>query len=104
MLEADWNKERDLVTKILALRNQLQPPQGDGESNGEDATVDRASLLDQLRNHEKDLTVLQGENPLILPSVDRQAVAAVSGGLDGHSRWQDGKERNSGRPESREQP
>ncbi|MGB8463412.1 MAG: type VI secretion system ATPase TssH [Terrimicrobiaceae bacterium] len=77
VLEVDWNKERDLVTKILALRNQLQPPQGDGESKGEDATVDRASLLDQLRNHEKDLTVLQGENPLILPSVDRQAVAAV---------------------------
>ena len=24
-LEADWNKERDFVTKILALRNQLQP-------------------------------------------------------------------------------
>jgi type VI secretion system protein VasG len=77
VLEADWNKERDLVAKILELRSQLQPPQGDRESNGNDATVDRASLLDQLRDHEKNLTVLQGENPLILPSVDRQAVASV---------------------------
>jgi type VI secretion system protein VasG len=76
-LEADWNKERDIVTKILELRNQLQPQQGNGESNGNGATIDRASLLDQLRDLEKNLSVLQGENPLILPSVDRQAVASV---------------------------
>src|SRR4029077_5585971 len=76
-LEADWTKERDFDTKILELRNQLQAPQGNGESNGNGATIDRASLLDQLRGLEKNLSMLQGENPLILPSVDRQAVASV---------------------------
>jgi type VI secretion system protein VasG len=75
-LEAGWNKERDLVTQILALRNQLQAPETTGNADGNGAT-DRASVLGQLRDLEKNLTDLQGESPLILPSVDRQAVAAV---------------------------
>jgi type VI secretion system protein VasG len=75
-LEAGWNKERDLVTQILALRNQLQAPETTGNADGNGAT-DPASVLGQLRDLEKNLTDLQGESPLILPSVDRQAVAAV---------------------------
>ncbi|MGA7903913.1 MAG: type VI secretion system ATPase TssH [Terrimicrobiaceae bacterium] len=75
-LEAGWNKERDLVTQILALRNQLQAPATGGNADDNGAT-DRASLLSQMRDLEKNLTDQQGESPLILPSVDRQAVAAV---------------------------
>ena len=77
VLEIDWQKERDLVAQILALRQQLRPPQGKGESNGNGAPADAASLLEQLRNLERNLAALQGEKPLILPSVDRQAVASV---------------------------
>ena len=76
VLEADWKKERDLVTQILSLRQQLQPPEK-GESNDNEPAIDRASLLDQLRELEENMAALQGENPLILPSVDRQAVASV---------------------------
>ena len=76
VLEADWKKERDLVTQILSLRQQLQPPEK-GESNDNEPAIDRASLLDQLRKLEENMAALQGENPLILPSVDRQAVASV---------------------------
>ena len=76
-LEAEWKKERDLVAQILTLREELQPSQSDGRSNGNGETRDRASLLQQLRDLEANLATLQGENPLILPSVDRHAVASV---------------------------
>jgi type VI secretion system protein VasG len=75
-LDADWKKERGLVTEILDLRSKLQPPETQGESNGE-APMDRAAILGQLRQLETDLAMVQGEDPLILPSVDRQAVASV---------------------------
>jgi len=81
-LDADWEKERGLVTKILELRAGLQPRPTKDESNGAAvpdaaAAPDRAAALEQLRQLEKDLAAIQGENPLILPSVDRQAVASV---------------------------
>jgi type VI secretion system protein VasG len=73
-MEAAWNKERDLVGQILELRNELQNPK---DSDGNGAPKDQTSARDRLREFEKDLAALQGENPLILPSVDRQAVASV---------------------------
>jgi type VI secretion system protein VasG len=76
-LEAEWKKERDLVSQILTLRGELQPSPDDGGSNGDRAGKDRTSLLQQLRDLEANLATLQGEKPLILPSVDRQAVASV---------------------------
>ncbi len=39
--------------------------------------LDRTAVLDELRSHEKLLSETQGESPLIFPSVDEQAVAAV---------------------------
>ncbi|MCB2263642.1 MAG: type VI secretion system ATPase TssH [Candidatus Thiosymbion ectosymbiont of Robbea hypermnestra] len=53
------------------------PPQA---SAGDDRTLteeQRAELLDQLKALQTELQGLQGESPLILPSVDGQAVAAV---------------------------
>jgi type VI secretion system protein VasG len=73
-MEAAWIKERDLVGQILELRNELQTPK---DSDGNGAPKDQTSVRDRLREFEKDLAALQGENPLILPSVDRQAVASV---------------------------
>ena len=93
-LDARWKEEKTLVDELLALRAQLrgssQPVEGTGSSleaaalaeaasaPGEVAeAVDRAALLDQLHGVQARLTELQGETPLILPTVDYQAVASV---------------------------
>jgi type VI secretion system protein VasG len=66
-LEGRWENERALVDQILLLRARLRAPD----------EADRAALLQQLRVLQADLAAHQGEMPLILPSVDEQAVAAV---------------------------
>ncbi|MEG1679992.1 MAG: type VI secretion system ATPase TssH, partial [Stenotrophomonas sp.] len=47
------------------------------------AAVDREALLARLQQVQAQLTLLQGESPLILPTVDYQAVAAVVGDWTG---------------------
>jgi type VI secretion system protein VasG len=92
-LEARWNDERALVDELLSLRARLrdgaQPVEGTG-SKLETAAAEpaqnaseRAALKEQLRAVQAKLTALQGENPLILPTVDYQAVAAVVGDWTG---------------------
>ena len=61
-------------------------------TNGESGT-----LLERLRGMETELSSLQGENPLVLPSVDAIAVASVVAGLDRHPGGPDGEERDPGR-------
>jgi len=51
-----------------------QGPEGEEEAPGEEQ---RDELLEELRALQSELRDLQGETPLILPSVDGQAVAAV---------------------------
>ncbi len=92
-LEAAYKKEKGVVDEILELRRKLQlksaaPPEkttetkadGAAESVGESdesKAENREVLLSKLRDLEKQLSAIQGENPLILPSVDEQAVASV---------------------------
>ncbi len=45
--------------------------------------VDRAALLETLKAKNKELEVLQGDNPLIMPIVDHQAIASVVGDWTG---------------------
>jgi len=86
-LETRWETERGLVEQILALRASLRQggmpvdaqPTGDAVS----APPDRAAQLEELRRLQAALTEHQGETPLILPSVDEQAVAAVVGDWTG---------------------
>jgi type VI secretion system protein VasG len=66
-LEKRWVDEKALVDQILKLRADLR----------EEKVEDRAATLDKLQGLQKKLEVLQGEHPLILPSVDEQAVASV---------------------------
>jgi len=66
-LEARWTAEKDIVTRVLDLREQLRQPDA----------ADREGLLSQLQGAQAELATLQGESPLILPSVDAQAVASV---------------------------
>ncbi|MES2297925.1 MAG: type VI secretion system ATPase TssH [Pseudomonadota bacterium] len=94
-LEERWNAERELVDQLLALRAKLRdgvhPVEGTGSTLEAAAEVaeppvadaERADLMEQLRGVQSMLTELQGESPLILPTVDYQAVAAVVGDWTG---------------------
>lgn len=68
-LEQRWWAERELVGRILALRARLHGSDIDA--------AERAGALDELRRLQQELGERQGETPLILPTVDAQAVAAV---------------------------
>lgn len=107
VLDERWNSEKELVQQILDIRSQLRGQVGkvegteselekaadnaaesvivDTGSSEEDADktteeltpAQRDELLQTLRELQQQLAELQGESPLILPSVDSQAVATV---------------------------
>jgi type VI secretion system protein VasG len=79
VLEKRWHEEKTLVDQVLALRATLR---GDDKSvdqaEGSPATPpDREKLLAELHLAQDQLAALQGDNPLIMPSVDAQSVASV---------------------------
>jgi len=110
-LEERWNKEKAIVDRILEMRRQLREASGkvEGTSSELEATaeeakakdanaakaaeppaatpaappVDRQALLAQLTTEQTELAALQGDHPLILPTVDEQAVASVVGDWTG---------------------
>ncbi len=95
-LEQRWNTERDLVKNILDIRARLRALTGKVEGTQSDLEraadaaaettadpVSREQLLDELKALQAKLQELQGESPLILPSVDAQAVASVVGDWTG---------------------
>ncbi|MER2532474.1 MAG: type VI secretion system ATPase TssH [Candidatus Competibacter sp.] len=77
-LEARWQEEKGLVDQILELRAKLR---GDGGTVEAGAATEpdpqRQTWLAELHELQTKLHELQGESPLILPSVDAQAVASV---------------------------
>lgn len=95
-LEQRWTTERDLVKNILDIRSQLRALTGKVEGTMSDLEkvvdevagttadpVTREQLLEDLKALQSKLHELQGESPLILPSVDAQAVASVVGDWTG---------------------
>ncbi len=100
-LDARWTEEKALVDELLALRSKLRagvkPVEGTGSNleavaNAEapaegltagDIEAQRLADLVQLKGVQDKLTTVQGETPLILPTVDYQAVAAVVGDWTG---------------------
>ncbi|WP_029524708.1 type VI secretion system ATPase TssH [Polaromonas glacialis] len=105
-LETRWTGEKTLVDQILKLRCQLRAGgkrvdavkgsekpathvaeealpiidaavQADTAFSSELPPTVRAGLLAQLHDLQNQLAALQGETPLILPSVDAQAVSSV---------------------------
>ena len=100
-LEQRWTAERELVKSILDIRAQLRGLIGKVEGTDSELekaaeaavadaeaapTVDpltREQLLEDLTALQAKLHELQGESPLILPSVDAQAVASVVGDWTG---------------------
>ena len=80
VLEARWIDEKTLVDEILDLRAKLREGAKAVDSDPSQvaaADESRAALLDLLRASELKLAELQGETPLIIPSVDAQAVSSV---------------------------
>jgi type VI secretion system protein VasG len=109
-LESHWAEEKKLVDEILEVRSKLReggkpadrlsdsaipaPAGGNGKTTAPAAqagpatavaepAVDRETLLTRMRELQSKLATVQGERPLILPSVDSQAVAAVVGDWTG---------------------
>ena len=91
-LEERWNAEKELVDQILGIRGKLRSQTGKVEgaaaTDKSEASAPEAppagaepetpgDLLGRLRELQAKLSELQGERPLILPSVDGQAVASV---------------------------
>lgn len=67
-LKRRWEEEKTLVADIRAVREELEAP-----AEGKDG-ADKRAELDRLRGA---LRALQGEEPLVHPVVDGQAVAEV---------------------------
>lgn len=104
-LEQRWNAEKGLVDQILEIRSQLRaglnPVEGTAsdlekaaqeqavtepevsEAGSAVSTEQRDKLLAELHALQSQLDTLQGERPLILPTVDEQAVASVVGDWTG---------------------
>jgi type VI secretion system protein VasG len=99
-LESDWETEKTLVDEMLEIRARLrgdsdkvEGTESDLEQKLDNETqesaasasdeIDREAMLARLSALQTELAELQGENPLILPSVDHQAVAAVVEGWTG---------------------
>ena len=77
-LEARWQEEKGLVDQTLDLRAKLRGAGGTVEAaTATEPDPQRLSWLAELKELQTKLHELQGESPLILPSVDAQAVASV---------------------------
>jgi len=79
-LQARWKDEKEVVDKILALRATLREGNQPVDAAAPGATAgapEREAQLTELRAEQGRLTAMQGESPLIMPSVDAQAVASV---------------------------
>lgn len=85
-LEPRWAKEKALVDRILDMRAKLRGDVQVVEGGVAQAPLDdaaRAKLMAELKAAQDELHTVQGESPLILPSVDAQAVATVVGDWTG---------------------
>ncbi len=101
-LKANWEAEKALVSEIIDLRAKLraagQPvdethtPEGIAADEAAETEVpteaamsdaDRDAIMAELKEKNAALIEQQGDNPLILPIVDHQAVASVVGDWTG---------------------
>jgi type VI secretion system protein VasG len=74
-LETRWVREKALIGDMLKLRGELREKAA--------PSPERDAQLDRLRRLQADLAAVQGQTPLILPTVDAQAVASVVGDWTG---------------------
>ena len=94
ILRAAWKQEKTLVDEILELRAKLRETAGTADAVAGTAAVtsaasvtgtaaapmsgaEQAAALARLKELQSELLATRGEIPLVLPSVDEQAVASV---------------------------
>ena len=90
-LDSRWEAEKAIVAEILDLRAKLRegasPVDGEEAEEGSEenplSDAERTEVIETLRGKTAELSEMQGENPLILPIVDEQAVASVVGDWTG---------------------
>ena len=75
-LEVRWKDEKVLVNQVLGLREKLRANAA-GKVESAEPGANRDGLIAELRELQGKLASLQKDSPLILPSVDDQAVASV---------------------------
>ncbi|VTU36822.1 type VI secretion system ATPase TssH [Variovorax sp. RA8] len=77
-LDARWKEEKGLVDRLLELRGKLREGNKPIDAaTAEGVAPDRSALLAELHELQTKISSVQGESPLILPSVDSQAVSSV---------------------------
>jgi type VI secretion system protein VasG len=77
-----WEQEKQLVAQIAAIRQKLEQNAAPKKEGSKEASVsltpqEVTTLQADLAKLNKELTDLQGENPLLQPCVDAQAIAQV---------------------------
>ena len=84
LLQARHEEEKVVVDRLLEIRAKLRAPMQAEPAPGEPplsepglSVAEREALLAELAPLQTQLTALQGDSPLILPTVDEQAVASV---------------------------
>ena len=92
VLQAAWTREKSLVDEMLSLRAKLRESTGKAEAAATPAAgkdtptaaseppmteADKQAAKERVRELQAKLADAQGERPLVLPSVDEQAVATV---------------------------
>lgn len=89
-LEKHWREEKEIVDRILDLRAKLRAAGSTIEAQPNQPTpatavapqaaltpAQRDALLAELKDWQQKLSPIQGESPLIFPSVDQNAIAGV---------------------------
>ncbi len=76
-LTAQWDKERELITKIRELREKLETMAKEGKPEG------AAEFRSELAAINAELSAAQGETPLMQPVVTSQTIAEVISGWTG---------------------
>jgi type VI secretion system protein VasG len=76
-LEQRWEKERGLVSQLLQIQADLVAGERD------DGFVDLSAKREELTALKAELAAYQGEQPMMLPNVDQQVIAAVVGDWTG---------------------
>ena len=77
-LNAQWEKEKDLIARYSQLRDKLEGKAGSADEKAPELSdEERNALKQQLAAMDEELAQVQGENPLMYVCVDAQAVASV---------------------------
>lgn len=79
-LEARWERERELVRRVLEAQLALTKAyeaKREGQTPADGETIDAGALRKTLAELEAELARVQGESPLLKVSVDGQAIAEV---------------------------